>query len=218
MAGEPQRGRLIVLSAPSGAGKTTLVRALLARQPNLRFSISYTTRPKRANETDGSDYFFVDVPSFDAMLERQEFLEHARVFDHWYGTRQADVEALLERGINVLLEIDWQGAEQVRAKVPDAITVFVLPPSLAELERRLRARATDSDPVVARRLADALEDMRHWREFGYTLVNDDLEAAATALASVVAGRGAAWRSDSPAVVERAERILAAEASVIAGGT
>src|SRR5690606_17129428 len=123
------RGRLIVLAAPSGAGKTTLVRALLERVPNLRFSVSYTTRPARPGERDGIDYFFVSREQFDEMVRRDAFLEHAQVFDHWYGTSREHVEDLLQSGASVLLEIDWQGARQVRAKAPDAITVFILPRS-----------------------------------------------------------------------------------------
>lgn len=182
------RGRLVVLAAPSGAGKTSLVHALLERIPTLAFSISYTTRPKRSSERDGQDYFFVTDVEFRAMVERGDFLEHARVFDHWYGTSRPQVEALLDRGQPVLLEIDWQGARQVRVSAPEAISVFVLPPSVAELERRLRGRKTDSEATIRRRLADALSDMSHWTEFDHVIVNDELGAAAEALAAVVEGR------------------------------
>jgi guanylate kinase len=203
-----QRGRLIVLSAPSGAGKTTLVRALLTRAPELRFSISYTTRPRRAIEEHGKDYFFVDEQTFQGMVRRHEFLEYARVFDHWYGTSREHVETMLDRGTSVLLEIDWQGARQVRSAALQALTVFILPPSVAELERRLRGRATDSAQVVERRLRDATSDMQHWSEFDYTLFNDDVETAVLELLAVVAGRGEQCRSTDPAVAERAAAIAA----------
>jgi guanylate kinase len=212
----PPRGRLVVLSAPSGAGKTTLVRALLARQPRLRFSVSFTTRPKRANEIDGKDYFFVDERTFKAMIERGEFLEFAKVFDYWYGTSKPHVEGLLHAGLSVLLEIDWQGARQVRRAAPEAVTIFVLPPSLAELERRLRGRGTDPAAVVERRLRDALGDMQHWREFDYTLFNDDVERAVTELSAIVAGAGPEWRSAAPAVAARAEAIVSPGTAAVPG--
>jgi guanylate kinase len=201
------RGRLVVVAAPSGAGKTTLVHALLARRPDLRFSVSYTTRPRRESEIDGRDYFFVDERRFKEMVEQDEFLEHARVFDHCYGTGRRHVESLLAAGDSVLLEIDWQGAQQVRRRSRDALTVFILPPSVPELERRLRGRGTDTEDVVERRLRDALGDMSHWHEFEYVLVNDDLERAADELAEIVAGRGAGRRSGSPRVRADVERIL-----------
>jgi guanylate kinase len=186
-----ERGRLVVLAAPSGAGKTSLVHALLRRIPALAFSISYTTRPKRSSEQHGKDYFFVEAAEFQVMAERGAFLEHANVFDHWYGTSRAQVDDLLDTGRPVLLEIDWQGARQVRESAPEAISVFVLPPSLAELERRLRGRKTDNEATIRRRLADALADMSHWTEFDHVIVNDELDSAADALAAVVKGQGGA---------------------------
>src|SRR5690606_33741629 len=159
------RGRLIVLAAPSGAGKTTLVRALLERAPDLRSSGSYTTRPPRPSETHGVDYYFVSREEFDAMVRADAFLEYAQVFDHWYGTSREHVEDLLRSGASVLLEIDWQGARQVRARAPDALTVFILPPCVAALETRLKGRASDPPDVIARRLRDSLADMGHWHEF-----------------------------------------------------
>ena len=202
-------GRLIVLAAPSGAGKTTLVHELLASEPNLKFSISYTTRPQRENEVHGEDYFFVSEGKFGAMREHDAFLEFAEVFDHWYGTSEAYVQSLIDDGRSVLLEIDWQGAEQVRSRRADALTVFIMPPSRAELERRLRGRKTDSEEVINRRLRDALSDMMHWSEFDFVVINDDLDAATVELAAIVAGAGAANRADSSEIRTRVEAVLAA---------
>lgn len=192
---QPQRGKLFVIAAPSGAGKTSLVRALIQRQPRLRFSISYTTRAKRPTEREGHDYFFVDKPAFQRMIDAGEFLEHAQVFDNFYGTSRAQVEGLLAAGDNVLLEIDWQGAQQIRRAMPECQSIFILPPSRAELERRLRSRATDSEEVIARRLRDSIADMSHWHEFDYVVVNDDFERAAADLESIVSGNGGPLRSD-----------------------
>jgi guanylate kinase len=201
-------GRLWVIAAPSGAGKTSLVRAVLEREPSLRFSISYTTRPRRASEVDGRDYFFVAEPQFLQMVRDQQFLEHARVFDHWYGTGREHVAGLLAGGFSVVLEIDWQGARQVRERAPESQSIFILPPSVAELERRLRGRKTDSEAVIQRRLNDALGDMTHWPEFDHLIVNDDFAAALSRLAAVVRGeRGA--RTDLPHVRAAAEAIVGA---------
>jgi len=205
--GEQHRGRLIVLAAPSGAGKTTLVHTLLARIPALAVSVSYTTRPPRAGERPGTDYFFVSGDDFSRMVEAGAFLEHAQVFDHWYGTGKEHVNKLLERGRSVLLEIDWQGARQVKGRSPDARTVFVLPPSVAELERRLRGRGTDPEERIKRRLRDALGDISHWEEFDYAVVNERVEAAADALAAIVSGRGEAHSTRSPALRARVDAIL-----------
>jgi guanylate kinase len=185
-------GRLVVLSAPSGAGKTTLVKALRAADPALGFSVSYTTRPPRPNEENGRDYFFVDAGRFARMAGEREFLEYAEVFGHRYGTSRAQVQAALDRGQNLLLEIDWQGAQQVRANAPDCVSVFILPPSRAELERRLRGRGTDSETVIQRRLGQALDDMAHWSEFDHVVVNDRLDEAVSALREIIAGRGEPW--------------------------
>jgi guanylate kinase len=199
-------GRLWVVAAPSGAGKTSLVRALLERDPTVRFSISYTTRARRSSEVDGRDYFFVTEPRFLEMVRAGDFLEHARVFDHWYGTGREHVAGLLAAGFSVVLEIDWQGARQVRERAPHSQSVFVLPPSVAELERRLRGRKTDSDAVIARRLHDALGDMTHWPEFDHVVVNDDFATALDQLAAVIAGRSRATRTDSPEVRAAASAI------------
>jgi guanylate kinase len=200
--------RLVVLSAPSGAGKTTLVHELLRRRPDLRFSVSFTTRRARESETHGEDYFFVTEKEFERMLARDEFLESARVFGHWYGTSREHVCSLLARGHSVLLEIDWQGAAQIRARAPEAIGIFILPPSRAELERRLRGRGTDSEATIQRRLQEALSDMTHWEEFDFVLINEDVEAAAAQMEEILAGRGAESRADSAAIRSAAEAILA----------
>lgn len=201
-------GKLWVVAAPSGAGKTSLVRALLDRDRALRFSISYTTRARRSSEVHGRDYFFVDEPRFLEMAGAGEFLEHARVFDHWYGTGREHVAGLLAAGFSVVLEIDWQGARQVRERAPESRSVFILPPSVAELERRLRGRQTDSEAVIARRLRDARGDMTHWHEFDHVVINDDFAAALDRLAAVIAGRAPNTRTDSPEVRAAATAILA----------
>src|SRR5512137_1429404 len=168
-----RRGRLFVIAAPSGAGKTSLVRALMQREPRLRFSVSYTTRKQRPNEKHGRDYFFVTHEEFARMVAAGEFLEHATVFDNSYGTSRAQVEESLTAGQDLILEIDWQGARQIRRALPECHSIFILPPSRAELERRLRGRGTDAEEVVQRRLKDAAGDMGHWREFEFVVVNDD---------------------------------------------
>ena len=204
-----RRGSLLVLSAPSGAGKTTLVKSLLAHDPGLRFSVSYTTRPLRPGETDGRDYCFVDPPGFQQMVRQGEFLEHAEVFGNCYGTSRAQVDALRAGGHDVLLEIDWQGARQIRANAPDCRTVFVLPPSLTELERRLRSRATDSDDVIRRRLGQARDDMAHWAEFDFVIVNEVLDEAVVGLAAILRGDGAHLATTNAALAARARAILGA---------
>lgn len=199
------RGRLFVIAAPSGAGKTSLVRALMQREPALRFSISYTTRKQRPNEQPGRDYFFVDMKEFERMIAANAFLEHARVFDNRYGTSRAQVEGLMERGDNVLLEIDWQGAQQVRAAMPECESIFILPPSRAALETRLRGRATDSDEVIARRLRDSIADMSHWSEFKYVVINDEFERALADLHLIIQGQGvhlAARRAEVEQLVQQ----------------
>lgn len=183
------KARLFVIAAPSGAGKTTIVGKLVARNPELRFSISYTTREKRNTEVDGADYLFVDVAEFERLRENDDLLEHAEVFDNLYATSRSQVEQHLAQGHSVILEIDWQGARQVRESMPECITIFVMPPSLQELERRLRDRRTDEAEVIERRLRDARGDMSHWDEFHYIIINDDLEKAVAELNDVISGQG-----------------------------
>lgn len=202
-----RNGELWVVAAPSGAGKTSLVRALLGRDPTLKFSISYTTRQPRSSEVDGRDYFFVSEATFQEMVRDRAFLEHAKVFDHWYGTGREHVAGLRAAGFTVVLEIDWQGARQVRERAPGSHSIFILPPSVAELERRLRGRKTDSEAVIARRLADALGDMTHWDEFDHVIVNDDFDATLERLAAVIAGREQGARTSSPAVRAAAAAIV-----------
>jgi guanylate kinase len=193
--------RLFVIAAPSGAGKTSLVHALVRKHPDLCFSISYTTRRQRPNEKEGVDYCFVTKEKFEALRRRGEMLESATVFDNLYGTSRSQVEEYLRSDRNVVLEIDWQGARQVREAMPDCVTIFIMPPSLEELERRLRERRTDSTQAIERRLRDAVSDMSHWDEFDHVIVNDDFESAVAALDSVIAGHGWPTSTDNPALRE-----------------
>ncbi len=203
--GRVQAASLFVISAPSGAGKTSLVRELLQRRSDVRMSTSYTTRPRRPTEVHGEHYYFVDETAFVRMIGDNDFLEHANVFGNRYGTSRSQVQGLLSEGQNVILEIDWQGAGQVRTAMAHCKSVFVLPPSVVELERRLRGRATDSDEVIARRLSDARSDMSHWDEFDYVIVNDDFETAVGDLTSIITrggpGLGAERASLRPLVSE-----------------
>ncbi len=199
--------KLFVIAAPSGAGKTTLVKKLVARNPELKFSISYTTRQKRRTEVDGVDYLFVDVERFEELREQGELLEFAEVFDNFYATSRSQVEKHLADGQNVVLEIDWQGARQVRESMPECVTVFILPPSLDELERRLRDRRTDSTEVIDRRLRDALSDMGHWDEFDHVIINDKLEQAVKDLEDVFAGLGEASATANVALRRAVARII-----------
>lgn len=181
----PPRGTLFIVSAPSGAGKTSLVRALLSRVPGLELSVSSTTRPPRHGESDGVDYHFLDEAQFVERVEAGRFLEYARVFDNLYGTSRDAVETRLDAGADVILEIDWQGAQQVRQALPEAVSVFILPPSRAELRRRLSERGQDPATVIERRLAEAVEEISHYAEYDYLVVNDGFEQALSQLHSLV---------------------------------
>jgi guanylate kinase len=203
------QGQLFVIAAPSGAGKTSLVKALAAKSPELHVSVSFTTRARRCNEEAGKDYRFVSVEEFRDLIGRGALLEHARVFDNYYGTARAPVEEQLARGRHVILEIDWQGAAQVRHSWPTCRTIFILPPSKAALERRLRHRATDSEEVIARRLKDAVSDMSHWQEFNYVVVNDTFDQAADDLMRIIAGKGEDLTVTRPALVPLLRELLKA---------
>lgn len=198
---------LFVFAAPSGAGKTTLVHALVKLRPELKFSISFTTRKIRPNEEDGRDYNFVDQHAFLQLRESGELLETAIVFDNHYGTSRSQVQNHLQNGHSVILEIDWQGAQQVRNAMPDAVSIFILPPSVSELERRLRDRKTDSEEVIKRRLKDALGDMSHWNEFDYVIINDDLELAVRDLEAVLCGDAGIHKVGNPELANAVEQVL-----------
>jgi len=206
------RGQLFVIAAPSGAGKTSLVRALMQRQPSLQFSVSFTTRKQRETEVAGRDYFFVDKAEFQRMIAAGEFLEHAQVFDNFYGTSRAQVESLLAAGSNVLLEIDWQGARQIRAAMPECRSIFILPPSRAALELRLRGRGTDSAEVIARRLRDSIADMSHWQEFDYVVVNDDFERATAELELIATTEAPQLRRERPELQSLIHDLIGRESS------
>ena len=170
-----RRGLLFVLSSPSGAGKTTIARMLLAQDSGISLSVSATTRPMREGEVEGRDYHFVTDAEFDRMVESGQFLEWAHVFGRRYGTLENEVRRSIDAGCDVLLDIDWQGTQQLKQVDPDIVRVFILPPSMAELERRLRARGTDSDEVIAGRMERAAAEISHWAEYDYVLVNEDKE-------------------------------------------
>ena len=182
-----RRGLMLVLSSPSGAGKTTLSRALLQEDAGLALSVSVTTRPPRPGEIDGRDYHFIDRARYDAMVRNGELLEWAEVFGNCYGTPRAAAEAALKAGRDVLFDIDWQGTQQLRAAArSDLVSVFVLPPSIDELERRLRARALDSDPVIHARMSKAADEMSHWAEYDYVVINREVERAFADVRSILA--------------------------------
>jgi guanylate kinase len=202
-----KRGRLYVVSAPSGAGKTSLLKALIEREPSIQFSVSYTTRKPRPNEVAGRDYHFVTAARFHEMAANNEFLEHAQVFDNCYGTGVRAVQEALANGELLLLEIDWQGARQVRARVPEACSIFILPPSRQALKQRLQGRSTDSDAVIQRRLQDAADDIGHWTEFNYVVINDRFEQALEDLQAIVAGRGGHLIAARPEVAQLAKSLI-----------
>ena len=181
-----RRGLMLVLSSPSGAGKTTLSRQLLDNDKQIQLSVSATTRARRPSEKDGVDYRFVDTATFNGMMQRGEFLEHARVFDHYYGTPRGPVEAALKAGRDVLFDIDWQGTQQLQEKGrDDLVTVFILPPSTRDLEKRLKTRAQDSPDIVAKRMAKASDEMSHYAEYDYTIINRDIATSLMELKSIL---------------------------------
>jgi guanylate kinase len=179
------QGKLFIISAPSGAGKTSLVKHLVAHTQNLMVSISHTTRPMRPGEINGQDYFFVSDDAFAAMLAQHAFLESAKVYDNFYGTAQQSVEATLKNGDDVILEIDWQGAQQVKKMLPESVAIFIFPPSIDVLQQRLLARGQDSTEIIARRMRDAMTEMRHYQEFDYLIVNDDFQQAFFEIQSII---------------------------------
>lgn len=178
-------GKLYIISAPSGAGKTSLVKQLIADTNQLVVSVSHTTRQKRNAEQNGVDYFFVAEQTFLDMINDRAFLEHARVFDNYYGTAQKSVEDALDKGLDVVLEIDWQGAQQVRQMLPESISIFILPPSIGVLQQRLQNRGQDNQEIIARRMRDAVAEMSHYPEFDYLIVNDDFNTALAELKSII---------------------------------
>ena len=181
---------LFTISAPSGAGKTSLVKALLdKRSTSMAVSVSHSTRAIRSDEIDGEAYHFVSLAVFNQMVADDEFLEHARVFDNCYGTARASVEALLASGKHVILEIDWQGARQVKERLPDTVSIFILPPSRTQLEQRLRARGTDDEVTIERRMRDADREMSHYHDAEYLVINDDFEQALFDLDAIIHSRG-----------------------------
>ncbi len=181
-------GQLILVSAPSGAGKTSLVKAIMQQDAQLSVSISHTTRTQRSTEQDGVNYYFIDDAEFNAMIATQAFLEHAQVFDHQYGTSRAEVERLMQAGKDVILEIDWQGADQVRAVMPDAVSVFILPPSIRALEQRLTGRGQNSASSMARRLAEARLEIAQAPRYDYLIINDDFDQAVRDMLGIIRTR------------------------------
>jgi len=186
-AATKMKGTLFIVSAPSGAGKTSLLKELVAADPLLDISVSHTTRAKRPGEQDGKDYHFIDQPGFLQMIGEGAFMEHAQVFDNHYGTAEAVVRERLNTGQDMVLEIDWQGANQVRNRMPDAISIFILPPSPQALHDRLSARGQDSEEVIARRMRDAKNEMSHYAEYDYLVINDDFSLALKELEAIVCG-------------------------------
>ncbi|HSD95543.1 MAG TPA: guanylate kinase [Sulfuricaulis sp.] len=183
------KGRLFIFSAASGTGKTSLAKALVERLPDLAFSVSHTTRAPRPGEQHGVHYYFVTQAQFDEMVAADRFLEHAKVFGNSYGTSRAATENLLRQGKNIILDIDWQGARAIKEKMPESVSVFILPPSRATLEERLTNRGQDTPEVIARRMREAVSEMSHYKEFDHVVVNDDFETALKDLQAIIRGEG-----------------------------
>ena len=200
-------GMLYIVAAPSGGGKTSLVSALLESDDSIKLSISYTTRSPRPGEVDGVNYHFVDEARFHQMVSEGAFLEYAEVFGCFYGTAQASVTSQLNREIDVILEIDWQGAQQVRTLMPQCRSIFIVPPSREELERRLRGRGQDSEAVITRRTAEAVEEMSHYGEFDYLVVNDDFDAALSDLKAIFRSRRLEVAVQSEVLAEQLSQLL-----------
>ena len=179
------KGNLYIISAPSGAGKTSLIKKLLPAMDKIMVSVSHSTRPQRPGEIDGIDYFFTSVEKFQEIIAHSGFLEYARVFDNFYGTAQSSVEENLNKGIDVILEIDWQGAQQIRHQLPNTITIFILPPSTDILRQRLQERGQDNEAIIDRRMQDAAKEMSHYAEYDYLVINDDFNTALNALKSII---------------------------------
>ncbi len=179
------KGKLFIISAPSGAGKTSLIKKLIPHMDKLIVSVSHTTRAQRPGEIDTIDYFFTPVDTFKKMVNQQAFLEYAQVFDNFYGTAQSSIEQSLKSSKDVILEIDWQGAEQIRRILPDTISIFILPPSTEVLRRRLKERGQDSEAVIDRRMQDAVNEIGHYAEYDYLIINDDFNTALTELKSII---------------------------------
>jgi len=201
-------GKLFVFSAPSGAGKTTLVRALCDADPKLMVSVSHTTRPRRDGEKDGIAYHFTDIDSFRGMVDGEQFLEHAKVFDNYYGTSRALVESQLSNEINVILEIDWQGAQRVRQLMPESISIFILPPSYQALETRLTGRGEDDASTIQRRMDDAINELSHYEEYDYLVINDEFELALSELQALIAALRENQRPQQADLSEFVTRLMA----------
>jgi len=200
-------GTLYVIAAASGAGKSSLVQALVESTPEIDVSVSHTTRPMRPGEQDGVHYHFTNTKSFESMIEQGLFLEHARVFDNYYGTSMANIDEELAAGRDVILEIDWQGAQQVRKQMPDCVGIFILPPSREALEERLRSRGQDTEEVIARRMRDAINEMSHYAEFDYLIFNNDFEVALSELRAIIIARRQRFAAQSQRHAETLKRLL-----------
>jgi guanylate kinase len=208
MQSDSPQGTLYIFAAPSGAGKTSLVKALVETTANIEVSVSHTTRAPRPGEVDGVNYHFTDVAAFQAMVAQGAFLEHAQVFDNYYGTARANIEQRLAAGVDVILEIDWQGARQVREQFPDSVGIFILPPSRQALEERLRGRGQDEDEVIARRMRDAESEMSHYGEFDYLVINDDFATSLAELAAIVTAQRLRTRAQASRHQQKLQALLA----------
>lgn len=207
---EKYLGNLIIVAAPSGGGKTSLVKKLIETTDNIAVSISHTTRPMRPGEQEGNDYFFIDSKQFETMIEQNEFVEHAQVFNHYYGTSLAQIKARLLAGIDVVLDIDWQGAQQIRALFPQSVSVFILPPSLAILQERLQNRGQDKPHIIEARMQQARDEMSHYAEFDYLIVNDNFILAAQQLQTIVLANRLATKRQSLNLTKLLSFLLAEE--------